>query len=91
LILEVQGPRINFQLGVEMSPLSVLRNPRWPPSAMALGRHLGFLKMLNGDISTPSWKLILCHCNTRIKLKKNFNRPKGVQPRILQTMPNMDE
>ena len=45
---------------------------------MAAVRHLGFLKSLNGDKCTPSWKLILGHCTTRIKWEKNFNRQKWV-------------
>ena len=88
LILVLQWQRINFQLGVEMSPLSILRNPRWRPIAIADGGHLGFLKTLNGDISTPSWKLILGPCTSRIKQEKNFIRPKGVQRKKAPSLPD---
>ena len=90
LILVLQWQRINFQLGVEMSPLSILRNPRWRPKAIADGGHLGFLKTLNGDISTPSWKLILGPCTSRIKQEKNFIRPKGVQRKKAPSLPDYD-
>jgi len=31
LIIYLEGPGKCFQVGVDLPPLSILRNPRWPP------------------------------------------------------------
>jgi len=31
LIIYLEGPGKSFQVGVDLPPLSISRNPRWPP------------------------------------------------------------
>ena len=73
------------RVGVVLSPLSNLKNPRWRLFLCWIGRHLGFLKMLKGERSTPTLGCFIRPYTTTIHKEKNFIKNSEVPPVGRQT------